>query len=130
MVFDKPSPGARPSEARPARRWAHPDIGQEDRISTTTNPKAAMRNLYLETASPGPEIAPLAGDASADARSAAAAVPAALHPAEAGLSAVLIESGEIGHGRSGRNGGQVDSGLKLGPDEVELSFWTEPRRRR
>lgn len=44
---------------------------------------------------------------------------AALHLAENGTKAVVLESAEPGWGASGRNGGQVIPGLKLDPDEIE-----------
>jgi glycine/D-amino acid oxidase-like deaminating enzyme len=43
---------------------------------------------------------------------------AALHLAEAGCRVCLVEAEEIGHGASGRNGGQVNPGLKLSELEV------------
>jgi glycine/D-amino acid oxidase-like deaminating enzyme len=44
---------------------------------------------------------------------------AALHLAERGIPAVLLEAREPGWGAAGRNGGQVNAGLKHEPDEVE-----------
>ena len=52
---------------------------------------------------------------------------AALHLAEAGPSVALVEAEEIGHGASGRNGGQVNPGLKLGEDDLVRRFG-EPGR--
>jgi glycine/D-amino acid oxidase-like deaminating enzyme len=46
----------------------------------------------------------------------------ALHLAERGAGVVLLEAEEPGWGASGRNGGQVNPGLKHDPDEVERSF--------
>lgn len=46
----------------------------------------------------------------------------ALHLAEAGFEVVLLEAGRIGQGASGRNGGQVGSGQRLGQDELERLF--------
>ncbi|TXH32907.1 MAG: FAD-binding oxidoreductase [Rhodospirillaceae bacterium] len=43
----------------------------------------------------------------------------ALHAAEIGCSVAAIEAGEIGYGASGRNGGQVNPGVKL--DETALA---------
>lgn len=43
----------------------------------------------------------------------------ALHCAERGSSVVVVEAGDIGHGASGRNGGQVNPGVKL--DEAALA---------
>lgn len=44
---------------------------------------------------------------------------AALHLAERGVPAVLLEAREPGWGAAGRNGGQVNAGLKHEPDQVE-----------
>lgn len=45
--------------------------------------------------------------------------------AETGRSVILLEAGEIGHGASGRNGGQVIPGLKHDPDELVARFGRE-----
>lgn len=44
---------------------------------------------------------------------------AALHAAELGASVAVLEAGPIGYGASGRNGGQVNPGVKL--DETALA---------
>jgi glycine/D-amino acid oxidase-like deaminating enzyme len=46
----------------------------------------------------------------------------ALTLAEAGRSVILLEAGEVGHGASGRNGGQVIPGLKHDPDDLVARF--------
>ena len=46
----------------------------------------------------------------------------ALHLASAGIEAAVIEANEPGWGASGRNGGQVNPGLKHEPDEIEHTF--------
>lgn len=46
----------------------------------------------------------------------------ALHLAESGVEVTVLEAREIGWGASGRNGGQVNPGLKLDPDRVEADF--------
>ncbi len=46
----------------------------------------------------------------------------ALHLAEAGATVRVLEAEEPGFGASGRNGGQVNPGLKLDPDTVERDF--------
>jgi glycine/D-amino acid oxidase-like deaminating enzyme len=46
----------------------------------------------------------------------------ALHVAQSGAAVVLLEAEEIGFGASGRNGGQVNPGLKPDPDTVERDF--------
>ncbi len=43
---------------------------------------------------------------------------AALHAAERGLSAVILEGGKVGWGASGRNGGQIIPGLRKGAVEL------------
>lgn len=47
---------------------------------------------------------------------------AALHLAERGLSVTLLDAESPGWGASGRNGGQVNPGLKEDPDTIEDSF--------
>jgi glycine/D-amino acid oxidase-like deaminating enzyme len=47
---------------------------------------------------------------------------AALHLAEAGLDAVVLDAESPGWGASGRNGGQVIPGLKDNPDELAAKF--------
>ena len=46
----------------------------------------------------------------------------ALHAAEQGAKVIVLEAEEPGWGASGRNGGQVNPGLKLDPDTVERDF--------
>jgi len=46
----------------------------------------------------------------------------ALHLAEAGASAVVLEAGEIGEGGSGRNGGQVIPGIKKNHKQLTEKF--------
>ena len=46
----------------------------------------------------------------------------ALHVAERGAEVTLVEAGEPGWGAAGRNGGQVNPGLKHEPDEVERTL--------
>ncbi|HHB81077.1 MAG TPA: FAD-binding oxidoreductase, partial [Aliiroseovarius sp.] len=45
---------------------------------------------------------------------------AALHAAEAGLDVVLVEAQRVGFGASGRNGGPVHGGQRIGQDELEV----------
>lgn len=49
----------------------------------------------------------------------------ALALAEEGRSVMLLDAGDIGHGASGRNGGQVIPGLKHDPDELVARFGRE-----
>ncbi len=82
-------------------------------------------SLYADTAGPRPDTSPLGGD-----RRASVAIvgggftglSAALHLAEQGVDVVVLEANEPGWGASGRNGGQVNPGLKHDPDTVEADF--------
>jgi glycine/D-amino acid oxidase-like deaminating enzyme len=86
------------------------------------------RSLYAETARKAPETPPLDGD-----RSVSVAVvgggftglSAALHLAETGVDVAVLEAHEPGWGASGRNGGQVNPGLKHDPDRVLADFGSE-----
>ncbi|TPM40701.1 FAD-binding oxidoreductase [Mesorhizobium sp. B2-3-4] len=49
----------------------------------------------------------------------------ALHMAEAGDDACVLEAFQPGWGASGRNGGQVNPGLKYDPDTIEAMFGPE-----
>jgi len=78
-------------------------------------------SLYAETAIPAAPTPPLEGDARATIciiGGGFTGLSCALHLAEAGLDALLIEAEEPGWGASGRNGGQVNPGLKPDPDQV------------
>jgi len=82
-------------------------------------------SLYAETAQGAPLTPRLEGD-----RRASVAVvgggftglSAALHLAALGVDVVVLEAAEPGWGASGRNGGQVNPGLKHDPDQVEADF--------
>ncbi|KAA0971809.1 FAD-binding oxidoreductase [Aureimonas fodinaquatilis] len=52
-------------------------------------------------------------------------VSAAAHLAMAGVDAVLLEGARLGDGASGRNGGQMGTGQRLWPEELEASFGYE-----
>jgi glycine/D-amino acid oxidase-like deaminating enzyme len=83
------------------------------------------RSLYAETARPAPETPPLDGD-----RTVSVAIvgggytglSTALHLAEQGVDTAVLEAHEPGWGASGRNGGQVNPGLKPDPNQVEADF--------
>ena len=91
-----------------------------------------MPNLYRDSALPAPPTAPLTGDARADVAVVGGGITGlstALHAAEAGAKVILLEAEEPGFGASGRNGGQVNPGLKLDPDTVERDFGVELGKR-
>lgn len=82
-------------------------------------------SLYADTARPAPPTAALDGGR----RTSVAIVgggftglSAALHLAEKGVDTVVLEANEPGWGASGRNGGQVNPGLKWDPDTVVRDF--------
>jgi glycine/D-amino acid oxidase-like deaminating enzyme len=91
-----------------------------------------MANLYRETAASAPPAPPLSGDAKTDVAVVGAGITGlstALHVAEAGAGTVVLEAQDVGHGASGRNGGQVNPGLKHDPDIVESDFGADLGRR-
>jgi len=90
---------------------------------SSTEPPAA--SLYAETAPPAPPTSPLAGDASAQVvivGGGFTGLSAALHLAELSVDVLVVEAGDIGWGASGRNGGQVNPGLKWEPERLLATF--------
>src|SRR5579871_2207294 len=84
-----------------------------------------MPNIYRETAQPAAPTPPLDGDRRADVvivGGGFTGLSAALHLRYSGVDVVLLEQNEPGWGASGRNGGQVNPGLKHNPDVVEKDF--------
>lgn len=81
-------------------------------------------SYYAASANPHPRHADLRGEAEADVcvvGGGFSGVSAALHLAERGYQVVLVEAARIGWGASGRNGGQLGTGMRK--DVIEL----EPR---
>ncbi len=54
-----------------------------------------------------------------------AGLSTALHLAEQGTDAIVLEAQQPGWGASGNNGGQLNPGLKLDPDTIEATFGTD-----
>ena len=52
----------------------------------------------------------------------------ALHLAEKGYDVILVEAHRVGFGASGRNGGQVGTGQRLGQDTLEKMVGNDPAR--
>jgi glycine/D-amino acid oxidase-like deaminating enzyme len=91
----------------------------------TLPPMALPRSLYRETARPAPETPALDGDLSVSVAIVGGGftgLSTALHLAEQGVTVAVLEQHEPGWGASGRNGGQVNPGLKPDPDQVEADF--------
>lgn len=83
------------------------------------------RSLWAATAHATNERGPLRGSVEADVvviGGGFTGLSAALHLAEAGRAVTLLEAEQPGWGASGRNGGQVNPGLKATPDEIEARF--------
>jgi glycine/D-amino acid oxidase-like deaminating enzyme len=83
------------------------------------------RSLYAETARPAAATPPLDGDRRVDVcvmGGGFTGLSAALHLAQQGVDVAVLEAHEPGWGASGRNGGQVNPGLKHDPDQVEADF--------
>ena len=83
------------------------------------------RSLWADTAHPAPDRPALAGNVTADCVVIGAGftgLSAALHLAEAGRDVVLLDAHAPGWGASGRNGGQVNPGLKDGPGALVRRF--------
>jgi glycine/D-amino acid oxidase-like deaminating enzyme len=81
--------------------------------------------LYAATATPPVHAPPLAGDLRVEVAVVGGGytgLSAALHLAERGRRVALLEAQEPGWGAAGRNGGQVNAGLKHEPDEVERTL--------
>ncbi len=86
------------------------------------------QSWYAATAHAAPAHAALAGDTQADVAiigGGATGLSAALHLAHRGASVVLLEAGRIGHGASGRNGGQIIPGLRLGAADLVVRLGAE-----
>jgi glycine/D-amino acid oxidase-like deaminating enzyme len=87
-----------------------------------------LADVWKETAVAAPRLEPFAGAASADVLVVGAGylgLSAALHVAEAGGDAIVLEAEAPGYGASGRNGGQLIPGLKYDPDAIESMFGRE-----
>jgi glycine/D-amino acid oxidase-like deaminating enzyme len=89
-------------------------------------------SLYADTARPAPATPPLDGDKRVSVAvigGGFTGLSAALHLAERGVDVAVLEAHEPGWGASGRNGGQVNPGLKHDPDVVERDFGSDLGRR-
>ena len=83
------------------------------------------QSYFAATSNPAPARPALAGDANVDAcviGGGYTGLSAALHLAERGYKTLLLESRRIGWGASGRNGGQLNTGLRKGPSELVAMF--------
>lgn len=88
-------------------------------------------SYYAATANASPPRPALSGAVTADVcviGGGFTGISAALHLAERGYKVVLLEQARIGWGASGRNGGQINLGLRKGPEELISAFGEERAR--
>ncbi len=95
--------------------------------ATTT---ALPPSLWAKTAPPAPDLPTLSGEVEADVvivGGGFSGLSTALHLAEAGASAVVLEAAEPGWGASGRNNGQVIPTLtRADPDDL-VALWGQQK---
>ncbi len=97
-----------------------------------TDSHALPPSLYAETAAPALTLPSLDADRNVQVAiigGGFAGLSTALHLAEQGVEAIVLEASEPGWGASGNNGGQLNPGLKLDPDTIEAEFGTDLGRR-
>jgi gamma-glutamylputrescine oxidase len=88
-------------------------------LYSNDKPGEHPKSWYAATAKPLERFTTLSGTVNANVcvvGGGYTGLSAALHLAEAGLSVVLIEAHRVGFGASGRNGGQLGSGQRMGQD--------------
>ncbi len=93
-----------------------------------TEPFPLGPSLWATTAPPAVDTPPIDAATEADVcivGGGYAGLSTALHLAERGINAVVLESHEPGWGGSGRNGGQVIPGIKYDPSELMKKFGPE-----
>src|SRR6202162_102537 len=103
-----------------------------DRMMPTHNPLALAPSVYADTAVTAVPTPPLGVDSNVSVAiigGGFAGLSTALHLAEQGTDAIVLEAQEPGWGASGNNGGQLNPGLKLDPDTIEVAFGTDLGRR-
>ncbi|WP_026619053.1 FAD-binding oxidoreductase [Ensifer sp. WSM1721] len=86
-----------------------------------------LPNLWHATAPAGPQTAQLAGDLTTEVAiigGGFTGLSAALHLAEMGVKAKVIEARMIGHGGSGRNVGLVNAGMWVKPEDLIATLGT------
>ena len=88
-------------------------------------PLSPGHSWYEATIGNRPEYPPLDGDRQADiviVGGGFTGLSAAVHLAQAGVDVVLMEARRFGDGASGRNGGQLGTGQRAWPEELEAKL--------
>ncbi len=91
-------------------------------------PSPAPQGYYAASAGPARPFPRLTGRVATDiciVGGGYTGLSAALHLAEAGAQPVLVEAQTVGYGASGRNGGQIHTGLRQ--DQADLERWLGPQ---
>jgi gamma-glutamylputrescine oxidase len=84
-----------------------------------------LGSYYAATANDFIALHPLKGDVIADVcviGGGFTGLSAALHLAERGYKVVLLEAAQMGWGASGRNGGQINTGLRKSPQDLIAAY--------
>ena len=92
------------------------------------SPISPGRSWYEDSCDDRPTYSQLYGDITCDVvivGGGFCGLSAALHLAEAGTKVILIDAHRFGDGASGRNGGQIGSGQRAGPLELEKELGFE-----
>lgn len=95
------------------------------------SPIAPGISWYQASAGERPDYPALDGDKSTDVAiigGGFTGLQAAFNLAKAGVSVTLVEAARFGDGASGRNGGQIGTGQRAWPDEMEPQFGYERTR--
>ncbi len=103
-----------------------------DLLDANDRPGEYPRSWYAATVDPLPPFPALSGSTRADVCVVGAGytgVSAALHLAQRGHDVVLLEAQRVGFGASGRNGGQLGSGQRVGQDALERMLGPEDAAR-
>ncbi len=101
-------------------------------LTRNDTPGRHAPSWYAATADPEAPRPPLAGEVRADVCVVGAGftgISAALRMAEVGLRVAVLEANRVGWGASGRNGGQLGSGQRVGQRTLEKRFGRERARR-
>ncbi len=104
------------------------DAAVQVRAAAAAERAAMPPSLWAATAPPGPSLERLTGSRRTEVAVVGAGytgLSTALHLAAAGIECIVIDRHEPGWGASGRNGGQVLSGLRMQRAELRQTFGRE-----